>query len=124
MTSTSTGKRVDEAILKLAEWLNLNTGVQDHTSAIQESTNPCLAFCQWMGLEACKLSEDLLTGFMCDSFNMVECYMQLQAHAAGTSSSSSCSACIASSSAATAAAVKFLAPLVHLQWCHLASASR
>ena len=79
-TSTSTGKRVDEAILKLAKWLNLNTGVQDRlASAVQESTNPCLAFCQWMGLEACKLSEELWTGFMHDSFQMMECYRQLQA---------------------------------------------
>ena len=52
MSSTSTGKRVDGAILKLAEWLSLNTGVQDClASAVQESSNPCLAFCQWMGLE-------------------------------------------------------------------------
>ena len=27
-TSTSTGKRVNKAILKLAEWLTVNTGVQ------------------------------------------------------------------------------------------------
>ena len=37
-TSTSTDKRVDEAILKLAERLNLNTGVQDSlASAVQET---------------------------------------------------------------------------------------
>ena len=36
-TSTSTGKRVDEATLKLAEWLTVNTGVQDRlASAIQD----------------------------------------------------------------------------------------
>ena len=68
MSSTSTGKRVDEAILKLAEWLSLNTGVQDClASAVQESSNPRLAFCQWMGLEAYKLSEELWTGFMQES---------------------------------------------------------
>ena len=45
-SSTSIGKRVDEAILKLGDRLSLNTGVQDRlASAIQESTNPRLAFC-------------------------------------------------------------------------------
>ena len=68
------------SILKLAEWLSLNTGVQDRlASAVQESTNPCVAFCQWMGLEACKLSEELWTGFMHDSFQVMERYRQLQA---------------------------------------------
>ena len=51
---------MDEAILKQADRLSINTGVQDLlASAVQESTNPCLAFSQWMGLEMCKLSEEL-----------------------------------------------------------------
>ena len=79
-TSTSTGKRVDKAILKLAECLTINTGVQDRlASTIQEGSNPHLAFCHWMGLEACKLSEELWTGFMQESFQMIQCFRQLQA---------------------------------------------
>ena len=34
---------------------------------------------QWMGLEMSKLSGELWRGFMCDSFNLVECYRNLQA---------------------------------------------
>ena len=80
MTSTSTGKSVDEDILKLVDQLSLNTGVQDClANVIQESINLRLAFCQWMGLEACKLSEELLTSFMHDSFQMMERYRQLHA---------------------------------------------
>ena len=76
-SSTSSGKQVDEAILTLAEWLNLNTGVQDRLgSAVQESSNLHLAFCQWMGLEACKLSEELWTRFMQESFQMIQLHQQ------------------------------------------------
>ena len=53
VSSTSTGKRINEAILKLAEQLAVNTGGQDRlSSAIQEGSDERLAFCQWMGLEA------------------------------------------------------------------------
>ena len=80
MTSTSTGKRVDEAILKLADHLTINTCVQDHlASAIQEGSNQCLAFSGSMGLEACKLSEELWTKFMQVSFQMIQHLRQLQA---------------------------------------------
>ena len=79
LSSSSSGKRVDEAILKLADWLNLNTGVEDQlASAVQESTNPRLAFCQWMGLGMSKLSEEQWTGFIRDSFNKVKSYRNLQ----------------------------------------------
>ena len=42
---SSIGKRVNEAILKLAEQMSVNTGVQDQlVIAIQEGSNDCLAF--------------------------------------------------------------------------------
>ena len=44
-TNTSTGKRVYDAILKLAAWLTINTGVQDHpASAVEDRNNPHLTF--------------------------------------------------------------------------------
>ena len=50
---STTGKRVDEAILKLAEHMVLNTSVQDRlATVVQDGSNEWLAFCQWMGLEA------------------------------------------------------------------------
>ena len=67
MTSSgsSTGKRVDEVILKLADLLSQNTGMQDQLqSTVQESAKPCITFCQRMGLEISKLEEELWTGFM------------------------------------------------------------
>ena len=78
--SSGSGKRVDEAILKLADCLSQNTGMQDRqATAVQESTNPRLAFCQWMGLEMSQLDE-LWTGFIHEWFNLVECHRNLQAH--------------------------------------------
>ena len=79
-SSTGTGKRVDKAILKLADHLSQNTGVQDQLqSAVQESGKPPVAFCQWMGLEMMsKLDEELWTGFMCEAFDLVAHYRQLQ----------------------------------------------
>ena len=71
--------RVDEAILKLANRLSQNTGVQDRLqSAVQESAKPCITFCQWMGLEMSKLHEELWTGFMHEAFDLVMCYRLLQ----------------------------------------------
>ena len=79
MSNSGTGKRVNEAILKLADHLSQNTGMQDWLqSAVQESAKPCIAFCQWMGLEMSKLVEELWTGFMCKAFNLVEGYRSLQ----------------------------------------------
>ena len=79
--SSGSGKHVDEAILKLADFLSQNTGVQDRlATAVQDSTDPRLAFCQWMGLEMSKLDKELWTGFMHESFNPVEHYTNLQAH--------------------------------------------
>ena len=78
LCSTSSGKRVDEAIL--ADQLSLNTSVEDQlASSVQESTNLHLAFYQWLALEMCKLSKELWTGFMLNLFNMVERYRNLQA---------------------------------------------
>ena len=34
---------------------------------------------QWMGLEACKLSEELWTRLMQESYQMIQCFRQLQA---------------------------------------------
>ena len=54
--SSGSGKRVDEALRKLADRLSQNTGMQDWLApAMQESTTPHLAFCQWMGLKMSKL---------------------------------------------------------------------
>ena len=108
-TSTSTGKRVDEAILKLAEQLTVNTGVQDYlASAVQEGSNPHIAFCQWMGLEACKLTAELWVDRVHAGVLPDDSALQAApGPAAGTSSSS---ACTASSSAATPG-VSFRAPL-------------
>ena len=79
-SSTSTGKRVNESIIKLAEQLAVNTGVQDRlASAVQEGSNERLAFCQLMGLEACTLSEELWTKFIQESFQMIKHFRQLQA---------------------------------------------
>ena len=51
---STTGVRVNEAILKLAGHMALNTSVQDQlASAVQEGSNEWLAFFQWMGLEVC-----------------------------------------------------------------------
>ena len=77
--ASTTGKRVDEAILKLAERMASNTSVQDRlASAVQEGSNEHLAFWQWKGLEACKLSEQLWTAFMQESFQMIIRFRQLQ----------------------------------------------
>ena len=78
--SSGSGKHVNEAILKLADRLFQNIGMQDRlTTTVQESAKPCLAFCQWMGLEMSKLDEELWTGVMHEAFNLVECYRTLQA---------------------------------------------
>ena len=59
MSSTDTGKRVEEAILKLADCLSQNTGMQDWLqSTVQESAKHSIAFCQWMGLEMSKVDEE------------------------------------------------------------------
>ena len=56
--SSGSGKRIDKAILKLADCLSQNTGMQDRlATAVQERASPGLAFCQWMGLEMSKLDE-------------------------------------------------------------------
>ena len=74
MSSTGTGKRVDEAILKLADRLSQNTGVKHWLqSTVQESAKPSIAFCQWMGLEMSKLDDELWTGFMHETFDLVTC---------------------------------------------------
>ena len=74
-------------ILKLADQLSQNTGMQDRLqSAVQESAKPRIAFCQWMGLEMSKLDEELWTGFMHEAFDLVTAAPD---PAAGTSSSSS-----------------------------------
>ena len=78
--SSGSGKCVDEAILKLADRLSQNTGMQDRlATAVQESAKPCLTLCQWMGLEMSMLDEELWTGFMCEAFNLVEHYRTVQA---------------------------------------------
>ena len=78
-TGSSTGKRVDEAILKLVDWLSQNTGMQDRLqSAVKKSAKPNIAFCQWMGLEMSKLDEELWTGFMYEAFDLVMRYRQFQ----------------------------------------------
>ena len=60
MSDTGTGKRVDEAILKLANDLSQNAGMQDWLqSTVQEHAKPCFTFCQWMGLEVSKLDKEL-----------------------------------------------------------------
>ena len=79
--SSGSGKCVDETILKLSDHLSQNTGVQDQlATAVQESTSPHLAFCQWMGLEMSKLDNELWTGFSREAFNLVEHYRTIQAH--------------------------------------------
>ena len=73
------GKRVDKAILKLADRLSQNTGMQDRLqSAVQESAKPCITFCQWMGLEMSKLDKEHWTGFMHKALDLVTRYRQLQ----------------------------------------------
>ena len=78
--SNGSGTCADEAILKLADCLSQNTGVQYRlATAVQESPKPCLAFCQWIGVEMSKLDEEQWTGFMHKVFNLVECYRTFQA---------------------------------------------
>ena len=73
-----TAKRVDDTILKLVEQVSHNTGVQDHIAkAMKDSTNPRLAFCNWMGLELCVLDEDLWSNFTSDAFQLVQRYKGL-----------------------------------------------
>ena len=75
----SGGKQVDCAIVKLCNHLTENTGIQDRLqSTVQEDTRPCVAFCQWMGLEVANLDEQLWTAFTQQAFEMVTCYRQLQ----------------------------------------------
>ena len=79
VSSTGTGKRVYDAILKLADHLSQDTGVQDRLqSAVQESAKPDITFCQWMGSEMSKVDKELWTGFMHETFDLVACYRQLQ----------------------------------------------
>ena len=48
----SGGKKVDNAILSLLDRMKDNTAIQNRLqSAEQEASRPCVAFCQWMGLE-------------------------------------------------------------------------
>ena len=59
--------------------MNENTAVQDRLeSAVLEAAQPCIAFCQWMGLEVAKLGEHLWTDFTQEAFGLVTCYKRLQ----------------------------------------------
>ena len=74
-----TAKRVDEAILMKAGQMALNQSVQDQLAAlVQGGSNDQITWCQWMGLEVNKLSEDLWMSFMQESFSMILHFRQLQ----------------------------------------------
>ena len=69
--SSGSGRKVDEAILKLAARLTQKTGVQDRLqSAVQESARPCVTFCQWMGVEMSNLDKHLWSLFMWEAFDL------------------------------------------------------
>ena len=69
----------DEAIIKLADRLSQNTGMQDRLqSAMQEHARPCVVFCQWMGAEMSNLDEHLWTLIMREAVDLVTQYRQLQ----------------------------------------------
>ena len=77
--ASGSGRKVDEAILKLADRLTQNTGMQDWLQyAVQESARPRIAFCQWMGAEMSNLDEHLWSLFMREAFDLVTRYRDLQ----------------------------------------------
>ena len=76
---STTAKRVDKVILQIADWMSSTQSVQDQQAAVvQGGSNDRIAWCQWMGLEANKLSEDLWTSFMQESLSMILRFRQLQ----------------------------------------------
>ena len=76
---STTAKTVDKAILQIADQRSLTRSVQDQLSAVvQGGSNDWIAWCQWMGLETSKLSENLWTSFMQKSFSMILHFRQLQ----------------------------------------------
>ena len=57
----------------------LTQRVQDQLEAVvQGGSNDRIAWCQWMGLEMSKLSEDLWMSFMQESSTMILHFRQLQ----------------------------------------------
>ena len=77
--ASGSGCNIDEAIVKLAEKLTQNTGVQDWLqSVVQESAKPCITFCQWMGAEMSSLDENLWSLFQWEAFDFVTRYRDLQ----------------------------------------------
>ena len=58
--ASGSGCKINDAIVKLAEKITANTVMQDQLqSAVQESAKPCIAFCQWMGVEMSSLNDNL-----------------------------------------------------------------
>ncbi|KAF0312859.1 hypothetical protein FJT64_016491 [Amphibalanus amphitrite] len=72
-------KRIDEAILKIADKMCANEHLKEQLdAAMKAGNNERTMFCQWMGMEASKLSEELWMSFMSESFNLIMRYRQQQ----------------------------------------------
>ena len=70
---------MDDAILSVVEQMNVNTAIQDRLqTAEQEAFRPCIAFCQWIGLEMAKLDEPLWNDFMDEAYGLVSKYKRAQ----------------------------------------------
>lgn len=75
-----TSKRVvDEAIVKIADRMAAAEHIHEQLDAVVKSgSNERAMFCQWMGMEATKLSEELWMSFMNESFGLIMKYRQQQ----------------------------------------------
>ena len=70
---------MDDVILSLVEWMNVNTAIQDHLQTAElEASRPRGTFCQWMGLEMGKLDELLWNYFMDEVYGLVSKYKWAQ----------------------------------------------